>query len=904
MPLTSGAKLGPYEILSPLGAGGMGEVYRAKDTKLGRDVAVKILPAAVAKDPDRLARFEREAKVLASLNHPNIAQIYGLEDRALVMELVEGPTLAERVKSSPLPVDEALPIARQMAEGLEYAHERGIVHRDLKPANLKVTPDAVVKVLDFGLAKAFNAQGSAFNLKPNDSPTLSIASTQAGVILGTAAYMSPEQAKGKSVDRRADIWAFGCVLFEMLTGKQAFKGETVSDVLAAVIMKDPDWSALPSDMPAAIKRLIRRCLVKDPRQRVQSIGDARIAIEEVLSDSPQDASSFVAIAASRIPAPAWRRALPWSIAALAVVAAVFATLVFRPRTNPAATMRFTLAPPAEGEFAADLGAAAVLSPDGSRLAYCLRTGEKIQMYVRELSQAQATLLPGTDGAQNPFFSPDGDWVGFFADGKLKKIAVTGGLPVTLCDAPNARGGVWGPDNNILFTPTPNSSIERVSANGGTPAPVTKLGSPPELDRRSDRWPDILPDGEHALFNVVYPAGDPLSHADIAVVSVSTGRYRILVHGGSYPRYVPSGTIVYVVGTDLLAVPFNAATLRVTGPPVTLVSGVQTELNSGGAQFSFSMNGTMVYLPKSSHGPANGKLVWVNRKGEAETISNTARAYSCPRITQDAKKIVVEIAGQTPGIWIYDLARDTLGPLAVVGSDGLPTLTPNGQNVIYFSVRNGSAGLWMRRVDGSGGETNFTASTLFQGPDSVSPDGKLLAYTKGSATQRALMALSLEGEHNPRPLLPGPGNRIEAVFSPDGRWIAYVSDESGVNEVYVQSITGQGAKSQISSGGGSQPLWSRNGRELFYRAGGNMMAAEVNAGAAFSASKPRVLFKGDFESQIGPLPDASPNYDVSSDGQRFLMIQPEEPAKVAPATPGLHLVLNWFRDLPGAAQERR
>jgi serine/threonine protein kinase len=390
----------------------MGEVYRAMDTELGREVALKILPEAFVRDPERMGRFRREAQVLASLNHPNIATIHGLEDsggvQALVMELVEGPTLAERVKSSPLPVDEALPIARQMAEALEYAHERGIVHRDLKPANLKVTPDAVVKVLDFGLAKAFNAQGSAFNLKPNDSPTLSIASTQAGVILGTAAYMSPEQAKGKSVDRRADIWAFGCVLFEMLTGKQAFEGETVSDVLAAVIMKDPDWSALPSDMPAAIERLIRRCLVKDPRQRVQSIGDARIAIEEVLSDSPQDASSFVAIAASRIPAPAWRRALPWSIAALAVVAAVFATLVFRSRTNPAATMRFTLAPPAEGEFAADLGAAAVLCPDGSRLAYCLRTGEKIQMYVRELSQAQATLLPGTNGAQNPFFSPDGD----------------------------------------------------------------------------------------------------------------------------------------------------------------------------------------------------------------------------------------------------------------------------------------------------------------------------------------------------------------------------------------------------------------------------------------------------------------------------------------------------------------
>jgi len=435
-------------------------------------------------------------------------------------------------------------------------------------------------------------------------------------------------------------------------------------------------------------------------------------------------------------------------------------------------------------------------------------------------------------------------------------------------------------------------------------PVTKLDSPPEPDSRSHRWPDILPDGKHALFNVVYHAGDPLDHADIAVVSLTTGNYQILIHGGSYPRYVPSGYIVYVVGTDLLAVPFDTASLRVTGPPVTMVTGVQTELNSGGAQFSFSTNGTMMYLPKSSYGPGNGKLVWVNRKGQRETISNTARLYAFPRITRDAKKIVVEIIGQTPGIWIYDLARDTLGPLATVGGDGFPTLTPDGQDVIYSSIRNGSEGLWMRRVDGSGSETNFTATTMFQAPDSVSPDGKLLAYTTRGATQSILMALPLEGNHNPRPLLPGSGNCIGVEFSPDGRWIAYVSDESGMNEVYVQSSTGQGAKSQVSSGGGTEPLCAKNGRELFYRAGENMMVAEVTTGVTFSASKPRVLFKGDFESQIGRLLGVSPDYDVSSDGRRFLMIQPEESAKGSPAAPGLHLVLHWFRELPGAAQEQR
>jgi len=423
MTLSAGSRLGPYEIVAPLGVGGMGEVYRARDTRLGRDVALKVLPEAFASDAERLARFEREAKVLASLNHPNIAAIYGFEDsgeaQALVMELVEGPTLAERIKSGTIPLDEALPIAKQIAEGLEYAHERGIVHRDLKPANIKLTNNDAVKILDFGLAKALEGDISATDI--SSSPTISRMATQAGIILGTAAYMSPEQAKGKSVDRRADIWAFGCVLYEMLTGKMPFSGETATDTLAAVIRAEPAWSQLPVATPPAIRNLLQRCLKKDAKQRLQSIGEARIAIEEALSGAPQGSSASSGISVPQISAPTWRRALPWSIAALAVVAAVFIWVVYRPRTNPAPTMRFTLAPPAEGEFALRLGAAAVLSPDGSRMAFVLRTGEKIQLYVRALEQAQASPLPETDGAVDPFFSPDGDWVGFFAGGKLKKL---------------------------------------------------------------------------------------------------------------------------------------------------------------------------------------------------------------------------------------------------------------------------------------------------------------------------------------------------------------------------------------------------------------------------------------------------------------------------------------------------
>jgi Tol biopolymer transport system component/tRNA A-37 threonylcarbamoyl transferase component Bud32 len=927
--LNPGTKLGAYEVVGAIGAGGMGEVYRARDMKLGREVALKVLPEALAGDAERIGRFQREAKVLASLNHPNIASIYGFEDsggvHALVMELVEGQTLAERIggagakgsgtagvglkagaigggRHAAMPVDEALPVAKQICEGLEYAHERGIVHRDLKPANVKITPDGAVKLLDFGLAKALEGDGATAS-DPSSSPTMSRLATQAGIILGTAAYMSPEQAKGRPVDRRADIWAFGCVLYEMLTGHKPFDGETITDILASVVKEEPDWALLPPNTPLAIRSLLLRCLQKDPKRRLQAIGEARIAIEETLSGVSQDSPSTAPAAAAAVPVPRWRQAAPWLLAALAVVVGAFAVAHYRTAPAPAPVMRFTLAPPAGGEFATHVGAAAVLSPDGTRMAYVLQKGEQSQLYVRNLDQSQASPLPGTEGATIPFFSPDGRWVAFFAEGKLKKIAVTGGAPVTLCDAADARGGDWGPDNTILFTPTPNSPIERVSANGGTPETVTKLSEAPEPDSRSHRWPSFLPGEKQALFNVVYHAGNPLDHSDIAVDSLVTGKYQILIHGGSYPRYVPGGYIVYVAGTDMLAVPFDASSLRVTGPPVTIIHGVETQPYSGGAEYSFSESGTLLYLPKSSQPTPKSRLVWVDRKGAVQLITSTEHVYASPRVTPDGKRIVVEIHDTSPGISIYDVTRNTLGPLATEGSDGGPVLTPDGQSVIYDSVRNGSEGLWMRRVDGSGGEQNFTATTMLQDPGSVSPDGKLLAYTQGTATQSVLMVLPLLGNHTPRPLLPGPGNRAAAAFSPDGRWIAYVSDESGQNEVYVAAASGQGGKWQISSGGGTEPLWGRSGHELFYRSGNKMMAVVVSTGITFSAAKPRELFEGDFAHRGGPTSRARalpPDYDVSPDGLKFLMVQPVGPATIT-APPGLHVVLNWFRELQATAQ---
>jgi eukaryotic-like serine/threonine-protein kinase len=897
MSLSAGERIGAYAIVGAIGAGGMGEVYRARDTKLDREVALKVLPEAFASDAERMARLRREAKLLASLNHPNIACIYGFEDsghvHAVVMELIEGPTLAERTA---IPLDDALPIARQIAEGLEYAHERGIVHRDLKPANVKVTPDGAVKLLDFGLAKAMEGDASAADL--SNSPTFSRMATEAGVILGTAAYMSPEQAKGKRVDRRADIWAFGSVLYEMLTGRRAFDGETVTDVLAAVVRGEPDWTALPAATPAPIRDLLRRCLTKDARQRLRDIGDARIAIEEAESGANAAPGIGPASAGPRPVRPAaWRRAAPWALASLAVAVAATALVGGHAAGAPAPVMRFTLAPPTEGEFTTAPGAAMTLSPDGRQMVYVLHAGEKDQLYLHSLDRDHAGLLPGTEGAFAPFFSPDGQWVAFFAQQKLKKVAVSGGMAVTLCDAPDARGGDWGPDDNILFTPTANSPLERVSANGGAPAPVTKLNSAPEGDSRSHRWPSLLPDGTHALFNVVYHVGNPLDHSDIGVVSLATGEYKILIRGGSYPRFVPAGYLIYAVGTDMLAVPFDPRTLTVTGTPVTVVKGVRTALYSGGAEFAFSSAGVLAYLPANDRPPAMDRLVRVDRKGVAQPITTTLHAYANPRVLPDGKRIVLEITDQTRGIWLHDSARNTLGPLAIESSDTSPVLTPDGENVIFNSIRNGSEGLWIKRVDGSGAEENLTATTSLQLPNSVSPDGRSIAYTAATTARRSvLLVLPREAPHKPQPLLPGLGSRSAAAYSPDGRWIAYVSDESGRPEVYVGAASGHGATWPVSSGGGGEPVWARGGRELFYRAGNKMMAVAVRSGDAFASGAAVELFEADFDHNEG-VDSQSPDYDVSPDGQHFVMIQPTGPAAAAPTPAGLRIVLNWFQDLP-------
>ena len=611
MPIQSGTHLGPYEILSAIGAGGMGEVYRAHDPKLGRDVAIKVLPEAFARDAERMARFQREAKVLASLDHPNIASIYGLEDsggtRALVMQLVEGPTLADRIKAGPIPVDETIRIARQIADALEYAHERGIIHRDLKPANVKVTNDDAVKVLDFGLAKALEGDPSTIDI--STSPTISRMATQAGVLLGTEAYMSPEQAKAKSVDRRADIWAFGCVLYEMLTGKQAFTGETVTESLAAVIMKDPDWSQLPAATPMRVRVLLQRCLQKDPKERLQAIGDARIALNEVLSGAPEPALT----ATQAVSLPLWRRALPWALGLLVAAISCFAGWNLKPApARPVSRFVITLPPGQHLE-----GGGLALSPDGSQVAYVATTqgGGPPQIYLRAMDSMEAKLVSGTGGAVIPFFSPDGRWLGFFAGGKLKKISISGGVAETLCDAAIPLGGSWAGQDTIVFSPG-LSVLQQVSDGGGTAQPVTRF----EKLEYAHAMPEFLPSGKALLF-----AAADSSSGNISAQVVRTAERRTLIQNGGEPRYAPSGHLIYSQAGKLMAVPFDPERLQVRGEAVPVVQGVLESGVPPFAQYSISSNGTLVYVPGGS--PTSlSRLVWVSRNGTERPLPAPARNY--------------------------------------------------------------------------------------------------------------------------------------------------------------------------------------------------------------------------------------------------------------------------------------
>jgi serine/threonine-protein kinase len=891
-----------YRVTGTLGKGGMGEVYRATDTKLNREVALKVLPDAFAKDRERMARFGREAQVLASLNHPNIASIHGLEEsegkRALVMELVEGETLAERLTRGPIPLGEALAIARQVAEALEEAHERGIVHRDLKPANVKVTPKGIVKVLDFGLAKALEGEsGSMSSPDLSRSPTMSAMATHAGVILGTAGYMSPEQARGQKVDRRSDIWAFGVLLFEMLTGSQLYTGETVSDVLAKVLERTPDWKLLPANTPASLRRLLRRALEKNVHNRLQAIGDARLVIEECLQ-GPSDEDLAPAAAARLETPPLWKKALPWVLLALTAAALVAALFWGRGRDANEFPVRLSVEV-ADKPLYTNLGSSEVLSPDGRQLLTIAGDENQRELRLRALDQLESTSLvsgSGTGSPYNPFTSPDGKWVGYVTSNELRKIAVSGGTSLTLTKVSRSRGASWGPDDTIVIAPGPTSGLVLVPAAGGEPQPLTTLDE--AKGEATHRWPQFLPGGEAVVFTSHTQAAGAFDNAVIEAVVLSTGERKVLHRGGTYGRYVPSGHLVYVNQATLFAVPFDLEALEVEGAPAPIVQDVSWDATDGGAQFSFSDTGTLAYV-KGGNAIPEYPVVWVDREGRIAQLWGQPGSYANPRLSPDGKKLSMTVLSQGNwDIWVFDLERNVSTRLTFEESAETEQVwSPDGEYIVFSSDGKGSDNLYRKRADGSGDIERLTESRAPQWANSWSSDGRFLAFVSNEELFD-LWVVPLDAERKPEVFLKTPFSETAPDFSPDGRFLAYASNESGRFEVYVRPYPLAGGKWQVSEGGGGYPRWSHDGRELFYRNEEGLMLAPVEAGGGtFRAGTPRKVLEGAFRGGIAGLPLAGnifSDYDVTRDGQRFVMF----PAAEASQRGAAHaiLVFHWFDEL--------
>ena len=845
-----GTTLSHYKVLEKIGQGGMGTVYRAQDTTLDREVAIKVLPEQFTQDPQRLARFEREAKLLASLNHPNIAAIYGLEEAAgvrfLALELVPGETLQERVAKGPLPVEEALEVWGQIAEGVEAAHEKGVIHRDLKPANVKVTPEGKVKILDFGLAKAFEAEIPAADI--SQSPTLTEEMTRAGVILGTAAYMSPEQAKGEAVDKRADIFAFGCVLYELLTGKRTFDGKTITETLAKILEGEPDWDAVPDTTPLRIKELLQDCLQKEVHNRVHDVSQLRIQIKKALTEPV----TALPTAGVRTGSPAlWKRAIPWSIAIVAVVVAGLA-LWSLTRPTPMPLNKFVITPPftalllngGENELA--------ISPDGRHFAYRAADERGDQLYLRSLDDFVDRPIPGTEGVVgSPFFSPDGESVGFFTPGSLKKVSLAGGSPITLCEANNpAQGGSWGLDDIIVFTAAGAEGVPglyRVPAAGGE---REFLGSTnPGSGESGYANPHLLPDGEAVLVSVYLNPGDYRT----VVLSLDTGERKIILEHGRAAVYVETGHLIYEqAGTgNLMAVPFDLTRLEVTGDPVPVLQGVRGTL-PGYVDYAVSENGTLVYVPRGGGGQ-KGNLVWVDRKGTESQIIQEDVSFATPRISPNGKQVAVAISksGETQNIWIYDLEDESLRRLTFEGGS-IETWSPDGKWIIFAGRPGfGQRDLSRQLADGSGPIEHLSVpSPRLMRPGSLTPDGSVLAVDDAAD----IWMFPMEGDSEPQPFITSPNVECCSKFSPDGRWLAYVSNELGLNHVYVSPYPNPEVKYLVSEEeGGTEPVWSPDGHELFYRSGNQMMVASVQTDPTFRAGRPEVLFEGSFMRTIlGPV----------------------------------------------------
>jgi serine/threonine-protein kinase len=902
--LTSGARLGPYEIVAALGTGGMGEVFRARDTTLNRDVAIKVLPDSFASDPERLARFTREAQTLASLNHPNIAIIYGLEQardvHALVMELVAGEDLSQRIARGAIPLDEALPIAKQIAEALQAAHEQGIIHRDLKPANIKVRPDGTVKVLDFGLAKLSErgGPGRAGELHLTQSPTITSPAqmTGAGVLLGTAAYMAPEQAKGQAADKRADLWGFGVVVFEMLTGQRLFTGETISDTLASVLKTEPNWHALPAATPTAVRRLLRRCLEKDRKRRVDSAADARLEIEEALTAPPaSDGATAPTGAALR---PAWARALPWAVAG-ALAAGLGGVLVLWAPWRAAAPPRVTrMATTTSGRAALTINGFdgdVALSPDGTHVVYVGNNGT--QLFVRALDALEPVAIATGGVLRGPFVSPDGQWIGFI-DGvnTLRKVAITGGPPITLARLDGVSlGATWAPDDTIIFaTSNVATGLQRVSAAGGTPEVLTR---PDHAHGEANHvWPEILPGGRAVLFTITSRAGG-IDTAQVVVGDLRTGTHRVLLHGGSHGHYVDSGHLVYVAAGTLRAIPFDLMRLETHGTAVPVLPRLVTT-SFGAGDFAVAKDGTLVYVDVPGNLGVNARtLVWVDRMGKEESIAAPPRAYQHPRISPDGTRVALSSIDEENDLWIWDLGRATLTRLTFdPGLDQFPVWTPDGQRIVFSSARSGQLNLWRQAADGTGAAERLTTSTNPQLATGITPDGTAALFFELTPTMGFdLLQVALDETRRVTPLLQTKFDERNGIVSPDGRWLAYESTSSGPPEIYVRPFPNVGGGEWlVSSAGGRQPLWARSGKELFYVGpDGALLRVPVEAnGTTWHAGTPTKLIEGRYVTGSGTLVRT---YDVSADGQRFLMIKAPGPEAGA-APPTLVVVQHWDEEL--------
>ena len=885
-----GESLGHFRITAKLGEGGMGEVYRAQDTKLGRDVALKVLPEAVSGDAGRMARFAREAHLLASLNHPNIAAIYGVEEagerRALVMELVEGDTLAERIACGPMQVEEVARVALQIAAALENAHDKGIVHRDLKPANVKLTPQGDVKVLDFGLAKALEDEPGAGDIA--HSPTITAAATQAGIILGTAAYMSPEQAAGSPADRRSDIWSFGVVLTEMLTGRMLFQGQTVSHVLAGVLKDEPDWDNFPTDVPGRLLDLLRLSLRKDPRQRLQAIGDARVLLDEYLADPRAFESRSKALQEA---AGGWQHRTPWAVVALLAVAlaGTFWTLWPWGTKTPTRAQRFSIELQEQATLFRQFGSSIVISPDGTRIAYVYADGiDTHDLYVQELDQWEGRLLVRGSGVQRPyqpFFSPDSQWIGFVTTKNLKKVPFTGGTPITLCEVAFARGASWTEDGAIVFTPNPGAGLFRIPAAGGEPAPLTELEE--EDGDTTHRWPQVLPGGRAILFTSSKSTSD-FSEASIEVLELESGARKVVHRGGTYARYARSGHLAYVNGSTLFVMPFDIDALEPTGSAAPVIEDLSAGSGQGSAQFDVSSDGTLVYVEGSGITPEYS-IAWVDRDGNSTPLWDEKKGFASPTISPDGTRVAVVVTAEGQSdIWVYDTIRDVPTRLTFDDArDRDPVWAPDGESIVFSSDRDGVRSIYRKASDGSGAAERLTESKRRQHPASISPDGRVVAFMEVATRGPDLWLLPEDGEAVP--FLETPAVDLRPMFSPDGRWIAYSSNISGNYEAYVRPVSGQG-KWQISSGGGNSPVWSSDGKQLFFwnDEGAVAFVRVETDGERFRASRVETLFEGQ-----STLPGSS--FDVSPDGERFVMLQ-GEPITDEGGHEHVRVILDWFAEL--------